>query len=80
MSLASETFGRKILKVLYWKWTASFWRDSWSPFGPLFSFLGANGPRNLRIPIDTVVAEAVEGNTWILASQRSQSALDLQIF
>lgn len=73
MSLASETFGRKILKVLYWNGRQAFGETP----GLL---LGANGPRNLRIPIDAVVAEAVEGNTWILASQRSQSALDLQIF
>ncbi|KAG7600321.1 Reverse transcriptase zinc-binding domain [Arabidopsis suecica] len=60
--------------------TASFWKDSWSPFGPLLNFLGAEGPRSLRIPITARVADAIVDGSWNLPSPRSQQVLDLHIY
>ncbi|KAG7547431.1 Reverse transcriptase domain [Arabidopsis suecica] len=59
---------------------ASFWRNNWTPFGPLIKFLGDNGPRNLRLPIASSVAHAIVGNVWTLASPRSQESLSLHIY
>lgn len=33
----------------------SFWYDVWTPLGQLISHIGANGPRNMRIPINATV-------------------------
>lgn len=41
---------------------ASFWFDNWTPLGPLIKFLGENGPRDLRIPIQSTVAAACDEN------------------
>ncbi|XP_019082529.1 PREDICTED: uncharacterized protein LOC109125390 [Camelina sativa] len=41
--------------------SSSFWGDVWTPFGPLIKFLGCEGPRTLRIPISSSVADATRG-------------------
>nr|ABV21212.1 Ty1_Copia-element protein [Arabidopsis thaliana] len=60
--------------------TASFWADSWTPFGPLLTFIGSDGPRNQRIPLCSKVADVVNGNRWLLPSPRSSNALNLHAF
>ncbi|KAG7591509.1 Reverse transcriptase domain [Arabidopsis thaliana x Arabidopsis arenosa] len=60
--------------------SASFWCDSWTPFGPLIKYLGNDGPSGPRIPVGSKVAEAVVGNRWILPSPRSNNAVELHIF
>lgn len=46
----------------------------------MIKFLGIDGPRNLRIPINSKVAAAVDGDGWILPSPRSSNALELHVF
>ncbi|CAA7048764.1 unnamed protein product [Microthlaspi erraticum] len=60
--------------------TASFWFDTWSPIGPLIKALGHDGPRNLRLPLNALVAEACDTQGWTLPSPRSDVALDLHAF
>ncbi|KAG7579890.1 Endonuclease/exonuclease/phosphatase superfamily [Arabidopsis thaliana x Arabidopsis arenosa] len=60
--------------------TTWFWHDDWSPFGPLLKFLGEQGPRTLRIPINAKVAEACNEDGWIIAPPRSDQAVDLLTF
>jgi len=59
---------------------ASFWRDNWSPFGPLIKFLGEEGPRRLRIPVVSSVSKAIVENSWILPSPRSDVELQLHTY
>lgn len=38
--------------------TATFWFDSWTEFGPLMNYIGANGPRQLRVRMSATVSDA----------------------
>lgn len=58
--------------------TASFWRDNWTPFGPLLKHLGDAGPTRLRIPLHATVADAANGNSWDLPMTRSPQVQSLQ--
>ncbi|KAG7564158.1 Reverse transcriptase zinc-binding domain [Arabidopsis suecica] len=55
----------------------SFWHDSWTPLGPLFSLFGNEGPRSLSIPYSAKVADACNDDGWILSSPRSDLAVSL---
>lgn len=59
--------------------TCRFWYDCWTPFGHLIDFLGANGPRDLRLPISAHVKDAISPTGWRLSQPRSDSALELHI-
>ncbi|WZY73255.1 hypothetical protein YC2023_005495 [Brassica napus] len=55
----------------------SFWLDPWSPFGQLINYIGADGPRRLRLPRNAMVADAIDSNQWRLPHPRSNEELDL---
>ncbi|KAG7536677.1 Reverse transcriptase domain [Arabidopsis suecica] len=57
--------------------SASFWFDNWSPFGPLIKYIGADGPRQLRIPLKAKVKDACNSAGWKLPSPRSDVELNL---
>lgn len=57
-----------------------FWHDTWTPFGPLIDYLGDEGPRSLRIPLNFKVSEACNHEGWKLANPRSDKAVSLQVF
>ncbi|KAF8045384.1 hypothetical protein N665_5041s0002 [Sinapis alba] len=59
--------------------SASFWFDTWTDMGQLFSIFGSSGPRDLRIPRDALVADAVRDGHWQLPPARSDDAVTLQI-
>lgn len=59
--------------------TASFWFDYWTDIGPLFSLFGSTDPRQLRIPLNASVADAVQNGHWYLPPARSDFAETLQI-
>ncbi|KAL1215278.1 putative ribonuclease H protein [Cardamine amara subsp. amara] len=59
---------------------AWFWHDNWSPFGPLLSYLGEDGPRSTRIPLNARVSAACNRQGWTLASPRSDQAVALQVY
>lgn len=48
-----------------------FWTDPWTPFGPLFSFIGSNGTRLTGISLDATVGAFWYNNGWILPPARS---------
>lgn len=56
---------------------AKFWFDSWTPLGPLINFIGAAGPRRLRLPLNSSVADACSQSGWLLPSPRSDAELQL---
>ncbi|CAA7051616.1 unnamed protein product [Microthlaspi erraticum] len=58
---------------------AAFWWDSWTSLGPLVDFIGQNGPRMLRLPLDARVSDATRGTNWHLPNARSDSVQTLQI-
>lgn len=58
---------------------AAFWWDSWTTLGPLIDFVGQNGPRMLRLPLDAKVVNAVRDGNWYLSSARSEAVQTLQI-
>lgn len=58
----------------------SFWFDAWTPFGKLITFLGHQGPRQLRVLLHSTVAEACGLNGWSIASPRSDNALELHTY
>jgi len=58
---------------------AAFWWDSWTTLGPLIDFIGPNGPRMLRLPLDARVCDAIRGTHWNLPNARSDSVQTLQI-
>lgn len=53
----------------------NIWFDSWTPFGPLLKFIGIDGPRSLRLPLNAVVADACTIDGWRLPSPRSDPQL-----
>lgn len=60
--------------------TVSFWFDNWKPFRPLIEFLGQQGPRDLRFPLSSKVADDCGQTGWNFPSPISDQALALQIF
>ncbi|KAG2311004.1 hypothetical protein Bca52824_022561 [Brassica carinata] len=58
---------------------ASFWHDSWTPFGPLINYIGQQGPRELGIPSDATIVSALTHEGWNMRHARSNTALELQI-
>ncbi|CAD5326274.1 unnamed protein product [Arabidopsis thaliana] len=54
--------------------SASFWYDAWTDFGQLLTFLGAAGPRQLRIRQDARVVEASRNGDWFLPAARSDNS------
>lgn len=59
--------------------TASFWFDNWTPFGPLIKFIGTDGPRTLRVPLNSKVSDACNSQAWIIANPRSEQGLQLHM-
>lgn len=57
---------------------ASFWFDSWSPFGPLIKFIGPDRPRDLQVPIQAFVASTFIHNQWLILAPRSAQVVALQ--
>ncbi|XP_056862412.1 uncharacterized protein LOC130510091 [Raphanus sativus] len=60
--------------------SASFWYDVWSLFGQLINHIGLSGPRALRVRHNAVVADAINGQNWLLPQPRSQKEVELHIF
>ncbi|XP_024016526.1 uncharacterized protein LOC112089899 [Eutrema salsugineum] len=58
---------------------ASFWYDSWTDLGPLISFLGERGPRQLRVRLQDKVIHATSHGEWHLPAARSDQAHALQV-
>ncbi|XP_020880631.1 uncharacterized protein LOC110228240 [Arabidopsis lyrata subsp. lyrata] len=58
---------------------ASFWFDHWTVHGPLISFLGATGPRDLRVRREALVAEAARNGEWRMPGARSENQQQLMI-
>ncbi|XP_013589283.1 PREDICTED: uncharacterized protein LOC106297625 [Brassica oleracea var. oleracea] len=58
---------------------ASFWYDYWTHMGPLIEGFGQRGPRELRITLESVVADATVNGEWQLPPARSNVAETLQI-
>lgn len=54
-----------------------FWRDPWTSFGQIISFLGSNGPRQTGIPLDTPVADLWINGEWSFRHARSSEMVDL---
>lgn len=59
--------------------TAMFWFDSWNDLGPLIEFVGAAGPRQLRLRLTTYVVDATAYGQWHLPAARSPQVESLQI-
>ncbi|KAG7573766.1 Reverse transcriptase zinc-binding domain [Arabidopsis suecica] len=57
----------------------SFWFDLWTPLGPIIKLLGNTGPRALRLPLNSSVADACTDQGWSLPAPRSDEALALHI-
>ncbi|KAL1213840.1 putative ribonuclease H protein [Cardamine amara subsp. amara] len=53
---------------------ASFWYDSWTPFGELYSFLSSEEHRIMGLPLDSYVKQARTANGWIFRGARSPNA------
>lgn len=45
---------------------ASFWYDSWTPFGPLISYFGLEGLRVIRVPLNAKVKDVRDHLGWKL--------------
>ncbi|XP_024013389.1 uncharacterized protein LOC112087752 [Eutrema salsugineum] len=58
---------------------ASFCYDSWKDLGPLISFVGDNGPRQLQIHLDAHIVHASQNGMWRMPAARSEEAQALQI-
>lgn len=56
---------------------ASFWFDSWSSLGPLINWYGENGPREMRLPVHSLVSAACDDFGWNLPPVRSSQARNL---
>lgn len=56
---------------------AKFWVDTWTPLGPLINLLGVSGPRRLRLPMNSTVAQACSSTGWRLPSPRSDAEVQL---
>lgn len=56
---------------------AKFWFDAWTPLVPLIKLVGVAGPRRLRLPLTSTVADACSQTGWLLPSPRSEAELQL---
>lgn len=54
-----------------------FWRDPWTPFGSLFTFLGPHGPSSLGIPLDGLVKDCIHSYNWFLPPARSDRHVEV---
>ncbi|XP_019085128.1 PREDICTED: uncharacterized protein LOC109126280 [Camelina sativa] len=59
--------------------TASFGFDNWTEFGQLIKFVGAAGPRTLRVREDARVLEATRNGNWALPAARSDNGQTLLV-
>lgn len=59
---------------------AWFWHDFWTPLGPLIDVFGAEGPRILRVPLNSRVIDACNWRGWNLAPARSDNAVSLHAY
>lgn len=59
--------------------SAMFWFDSWNDLGPLIEFVGAAGPRQLRLRLTASVVDATADGQWQLPAARSPQVEALQI-
>ncbi|CAH8263184.1 unnamed protein product [Arabidopsis lyrata] len=57
-----------------------FWWDPWTPFGPLYHFLGSDGPTRLGIPLFSTVAELRNEDGWSLPHARTERQVLLHSF
>ncbi|CAN6857848.1 unnamed protein product, partial [Brassica oleracea] len=57
-----------------------FWWDPWTPFGPLYSYLGQDGPTLLGIPLFALVSDVWNGSSWSFSAARSNRQLQLLSF
>ncbi|XP_010513296.1 PREDICTED: uncharacterized protein LOC104789266 [Camelina sativa] len=57
-----------------------FWWDPWTPFGPLYQFLGSDGPSHIGIPLFSTVAELRNADGWSLPNARSERQVLLYSF
>ncbi|CAL9223587.1 unnamed protein product [Arabidopsis halleri] len=53
--------------------SCSFWFDNWTPFGDLYSFLGATEHQRLGLPLDSTVAKARTRDGWIFRGGRTDN-------
>lgn len=53
--------------------TARFWHDNWTKHGPLIDITGPSGPQVTGLPIDAIVADAIQDGEWWLSRFRSRS-------
>lgn len=60
--------------------TARFWYDPWTPLSQLITYIGAAGPRALRIRRTAVVADAISNAHWSLPHPRSQKEVNLHSY
>lgn len=58
----------------------SFWKDPWTKFGQLISFVGHNGPRLTGIPLNATVADIWRDGGWSIQSARSREMEELLIY
>lgn len=53
--------------------TASFWKDSWTPLGPLIEITGLEGPQVTGLANEMTVADSIrDGKSW-LSSMRTRN-------
>lgn len=57
--------------------SASFWYVVWCDLGPLISYFGEGGPRQLRIRKKSSVASATRNGCWAMPHARSNEAQSL---
>ncbi|XP_010425707.1 PREDICTED: uncharacterized protein LOC104710752 [Camelina sativa] len=53
--------------------SCSFWYDTWTPFGDLITFLGADEHQRIGLPLDSTVAQAHTGIGWRIRGARTQN-------
>ena len=59
---------------------ASFWFDNWTIHGPLINYIGLDGPKTLRVPLNATVSDACGENGWNLADPRSDNGVNLHAY
>lgn len=57
-----------------------FWYDCWTPLGPIIKLLGDSGPRALRLPLNSLVADACSIDSWNLPATRSDNEVTLHAY
>lgn len=59
--------------------TCRFWTDPWTDLGPLFNYIGANGPQITGIPRSAALHSLWSNGGWIMPAERSPRLEELQI-